>query len=177
MVIILFMPASVLTLAYIVFRPLITQMAIMWGDQRYKKFIKILGKIILCLLGMAVLLMIGSAILGIPVLSIIYGMDLKAYKGQLLVIIIGGCCYTFAAVLDNALVVIRKQYLLIVSYVISWIYIKIVAGPFVEKWKMLGASLGYTTAMFIFLAVTALIFIISFYAETNGKRGKKSEKI
>lgn len=174
---ILFMPASVLTLAYIVFRPLITQMAIMWGDQKYKKFIKILGKIILCLFGMAILLMIGSAVLGIPVLSIIYGMDLKAYKGQLLVIIIGGCCYTFAAVLDNALVVIRKQYLLIVSYVISWIYIKIVAGPFVRKWKMLGASLGYTTAMFIFLVVTALIFVISFYGETKGKRGNKSEKI
>ena len=174
---ILFMPASVLSLAYIVFRPLITQMAIVWGDKKYREFIKILGRILLCLFGMAIVLIIGSAILGIPVLSVIYGMNLDKYKSQLLLIIVGGCCYTFAAVLDNALVVIRKQYLLIVSYIVSWIYIKVVEEPFVNKWKMFGASMGYTTAMLIFLVVTAMIFVICFYMETHKERGKKSEKI
>ena len=37
---ILFMPASVLTLAYIVFRPLITQMAIVWGDKNIVNLLK-----------------------------------------------------------------------------------------------------------------------------------------
>ena len=174
---ILFMPASVLSLAYIVFRPLITQMAIVWGDKKYREFIKILGRILLCLFGMAIVLIIGSAIWGIPVLSVIYGMNLDKYKSQLLLIIVGGCCYTFAAVLDNALVVIRKQYLLIISYIVSWIYRKVVAEPFVNKWKLFGASMGYTTAMLIFLVVTAMIFVICFYMETHKERGKKSEKI
>ena len=59
----------------------------------------------------------------------------------------------------------------------SWIYIKVVAEPFVNKWKMFGASMGYTTAMLIFLVVTAMIFVIGFYMETHKERGKKSEKI
>ncbi|RHU41235.1 lipopolysaccharide biosynthesis protein [Blautia sp. TF11-31AT] len=164
---ILFMPASVLTLAYIVFRPLITQMAIVWEQKNFSKFLKILGKILVCLLGMAILLIIGSALLGIPVLSIIYGIDLKSYKAHLLIIILGGCCYTFAAVLDNALVVIRKQYLLIVSYAVSWIYIKAMMKYFVNSWKMFGASVGYTTTMLIFLLVTAIIFFISYCLESK----------
>ena len=52
-----------------------------------------------------------------------------------------------------------------------------VAEPFVNKWKMFGASMGYTTAMLIFLVVTAMIFVICFYMETHKERGKKSEKI
>ena len=131
----------------------------------------------LCLFGMAIVLIIGSAILGIPVLSIIYGMKLDKYKSQLLLIIVGGCCYTFAAVLGQILpVVIRKQYLLIVSYIVSWIYIKIVAEPFVGKWKMFAASMGYTTSMFIFLVVTAMIFRLVFCGKTH-KRERKERKI
>lgn len=34
---ILFMPASVLTLAYIVFRPMITQLAIVWSNSKSRK--------------------------------------------------------------------------------------------------------------------------------------------
>lgn len=173
---ILFMPASVLSLAYIVFRPLITEMAILWEKKKNKEFLKILGKIIVCLMAMAVLLMAGSAVLGLPVLSLIYGLRLEKYKAELLTIILGGCFYTFAAVLDNALVVIRKQYLLIVSYVVSWIYIKFVTDIFVIKWKMLGASIAYISTMIIFFVITLLLFIISFYVEMkNGE--KRNEKI
>lgn len=131
---ILFMPASVLTLAYIVFRPMITQLAIVWSNRKVGRFLRILGKILGCLLGIGILLLAGSALLGIPVLSLIYAIDLSMYKPHLLIIIAGGCFYTFAAVLDNALVVIRKQYVLVLAYVVTWIYIKATAGMMVEKW-------------------------------------------
>ena len=148
-------------------------MAILWEKKKNKEFLKILGKIIVCLMAMAVLLMAGSAVLGLPVLSLIYGLHLEEYKAELLTIILGGCFYTFAAVLDNALVVIRKQYLLIVSYVVSWIYIKFVTDIFVIKWKMLGASIAYMSTMIIFFVITLLLFIISFYVEMKKWREEK----
>ena len=160
---ILFMPASVLTLAYIVFRPMITQMAIVWNNKKVKGFLKILAKILGCLLGIGMLLMAGSALLGIPVLSLVYAVNLSAYKNHLLIIIVGGCFYTFAAVLDNALVVIRKQYLLVLAYIVTWIYIKMTTGFFVTKWEVLGASWAYTTAMLIFLCSTVILFVICFW--------------
>lgn len=164
---ILFMPASVLTLAYIVFRPLLTKMAIEWTMGRIKNFLKIIGSIMCCLLGMSILIIGGSALLGIPVLSVLYAIDLTMYKRELLMIILGGCFCTFSYVLDNALVVIRKQYLLVCAYVVSWVYVKIFAHTFVDKWGIMGAAIVYTTSMLLFLATTLLIFIICLKKEKN----------
>ena len=159
---ILFMPASVLNLAYIVFRPMITQMAIVWNRGEHKRFLTILGKIIAYLMGISVVLLAGSAWLGIPVLSVVYAVDLRAYHMELLVIMIGGCLYTFAAVLDNALVVLRRQYILVIAYVLTWIYIKGTAGFFVRTWDVMGASLAYSSAMAVYLLFTAGLFIWSY---------------
>lgn len=164
---ILFMPASVLTLAYIVFRPLLTKMAIEWTMGRIKNFLKIIGSIMCCLLGMSILIIGGSALLGIPVLSVLYAIDLTMYKRELLMIILGGCFCTFSYVLDNALVVIRKQYLLVCAYVVSWIYVKIFAHTFVDKWGIMGAAIVYTTSMILFFVTTLLIFVICLKKEKN----------
>ena len=160
---IIFMPASFLNLAYIVFRPLITKMAIVWNTGKAKEFLKILMKIMISLFGIGILLLIGSALLGIPILSIVYAVDLKDYKMELLIIIVGGCMYTFAAVLDNALVVIRKQYILILAYVFTYIYIKFAAEMMTGRWGILGASLSYASAMAVFLIITAVMFAFHFY--------------
>lgn len=164
---ILFMPASVLTLAYIVFRPLLTKMAIEWTMGRIKNFLKIIGSIMCCLLGMSILIIGGSALLGISVLSVLYAIDLTMYKRELLMIILGGCFCTFSYVLDNALVVIRKQYLLVCAYVVSWVYVKIFAHTFVDKWGIMGAAIVYTTSMILFFATTLLIFVICLKKEKN----------
>jgi O-antigen/teichoic acid export membrane protein len=84
--------------------------------------------------------MIGCAWLGIPALSWIYVIDLSQYKGTLLIIVLGGCFCTFSYVFDNALVVIRKQNLLVCAYVIAWLYTKTTAHHMVEKWAMAGAA-------------------------------------
>jgi putative exopolysaccharide biosynthesis protein len=160
---IIFMPASFLNLAYIVFRPLITKMAIVWNIGKAKGFLKILMKIMISLFGIGILLLIGSALLGIPILSIVYAVDLKDYKMELLIIIVGGCMYTFAAVLDNAMVVIRKQYILILAYVFTYIYIKFAAEMMTGRWGILGASLSYASAMAVFLIITAVMFAFHFY--------------
>ena len=166
---ILFMPASVLTLAYIVFRPLLTKMAIAWTEGRKKEFLKIIGMIFLCLVIMAIFLLGGSALLGIPFLSILYGLNLDKYKMELLVIILGGCFCTFSYVLDNALIVIRKQYLLVCSYVVSWVYVQFTVSALVDEWNLMGAALAYAASMIVFFIVTLLIFIICLKKEKNNE--------
>ena len=165
---ILFIPASFLTLAYIVFRPLLTKMAIYWNNNKIQKFLKIVFLIVGCLLGTAVVLLVGCAILGIPVLSILYAIDLKDYKMELLIIVAGGCFCTFSYVFDNALVVIRRQYMLVLSYIISWIYIKLTVTMYVDKYGMLGAAIAYATCMLVFLIVTVVIF--SVFVRKDGKK-------
>lgn len=159
---ILLMPASFLTLAYIVFRPMLTQMAIMWNDKKVDKFLKIIFKMGGALLAMACLILVGSAILGIPILSLVYAIELDGYKSHLLVIILGGCFCTFSYVLDNALIVIRRQYLLILSYVFTWLYVKLITEKMVTSFGLMGGALTYATSMIVFFCFTALLFIICF---------------
>ena len=159
---ILFMPASFINLAYIVFRPMITKMAIAWNTGKPKQLVSILIKIELCLVGIGSFILIGSAILGIPLLSIFYGIDLSSYKAHLLIIIAGGCFYTFASVFDNALVAMRKHPFLIVAYVLTWVYVQIIADKMVVSFGVMGASLAYTTSMLLFFVITIIIFVVCF---------------
>lgn len=170
---ILLMPASFLTLAYIVFRPMLTQMAIMWNEKKISYFVKIILKMGGALLAIACLSLIGSAILGIPVLSIVYAMDLSAYRNHLLIIILGGCFCTFSYVLDNALIVIRRQYLLVVSYIITWIYVKMVTEKMVGAWGVMGCSVVYATSMVVFFCFTGILFVVCF--KIACKRGEKEK--
>lgn len=168
---VLFLPASVLTLAYIVFRPLLTRMAIMWSNKKMKEFLKIIAIIVCTLLGLAGGVLAGSALLGIPVLSIIYGIDLSVYKTELLIIVGGGCFCTFSYVFDNALVVIRKQYLLIIAYIVTWIYIKLISSSLVNQYRIMGAAISYASAMFVFFVAVAIVFFVCLQ-----KARKKMEK-
>ena len=142
-------------------------MAIAWTDGKKKEFLKIIFLITLCLFVMGIFLMLGSAWLGIPILSLLYGVDLEKYKMELLVMVAGGCFCTFSYVLDNALIVIRKQYLLVCSYVVSWLYVEFAVSPLVEKQNLMGAAVAYATSMIVFFVVTLLIFIICLKKEKN----------
>lgn len=157
---ILFMPASVLTLVYIVYRPLLTKMAIAWTAKEKSRFLKIIIMMLLSLVIIAFFLLVGSALIGIPVLSFLYAISLEKYRIELLVMIVGGCFCTFSYVLDNALIVIRKQYLLVCSYIAAWIYVEIMVSVLVNKWGIMGAAISYATSMIVFFCVTLLIFII-----------------
>lgn len=170
---IIFMPASFLNLAYLIFRPLITKMAVVWNAGHTKEFIKIILKIFIGLIMLGIALMLGSTVIGIPALSLLYAIDLTNYKKELLVIILGGCFYTFAAVLDNALIVIRCQYILILAYLVTYIYIKFAAEFLICAEGVLGAALSYSSAMIVFLIITVVLFCVSFY---NIKKKNKEEE-
>lgn len=156
---ILFMPASVLTLVYIVFRPLMTRMAIEWNEGRRKEFFKIIFLMIICLCGVAVLFLGLGYLFGTQALYLLYSIDLRNYKVALEISILGGCFCTFSYVFDNALIVIRKQYLLFFSYLISCIFMQCSVNYFVSNCGILGAVLSYMTSMLLFLITTICIFI------------------
>ena len=158
---ILFMPASVLTLIYIVFRPLLTKMAIEWNDGRKKQFLHIVLIMLGGLFALSILVLLAAWFLGIPVLSILYGIELRNCKSELIVLITGGFLYTFSNVFDNALIVMRKQYLLLISYLVSWIFVNITVNYFVTSYGLMGASLSYTCAMAVFCVTTMLIFLVN----------------
>lgn len=158
---ILFMPASVLNLAFIVFRPLITSMAIEWNTGKKREYFRIIQRIALCLFAFAIIIMVGSWFFGCHILSLIYKADLYAFRIPLLLLIIGGIFNTFMYLLDNAITVIRKQSYLIISYALTWLYTKLVAPVFVKNMGITGAAITFSTAMILLFICTLIIFIFA----------------
>lgn len=155
---ILFMPSSVLNLFMIFLRPLITGLAISWAGKKYKDFYKSIGFIIT---GMAIFMLIvlfGGYLLGIPILSIVFGSDLTLYKKELMVLLLAGGLSSFATVFDNIITVIRKQHLLVISYIASTITTLIFTKTFVFDRGLIGASWSFLISLLVLFIGNLMIF-------------------
>ena len=166
---IIFMPASFLTLAYIVFRPLITKMAIYWEDMQYKKFIHTLIRIFGVLFVFCIPVVFICYWIGCPILSFLYGVNLSGNELNLIIIMIGGCLYTFSCILDNALIVIRKQYTLIISYVATFLVCKLLSNYLVFIRGLNGAALTYFISMSVFFGTMIIIFVLGYNQQKRKK--------
>ncbi|HHJ9565112.1 TPA: lipopolysaccharide biosynthesis protein, partial [Streptococcus pyogenes] len=113
---ILFMPAFVMNLLILFFRPYITQMAIALIRGQIKEFNKIQVQLFAYLGVFSLIALVGSGLFGIPFLSMLYGTNLTDYWVDFMLIMLGGSIGSFATVIDNILTAMRKQQLLLIPY-------------------------------------------------------------
>ncbi len=170
---VIFMPASFLTLAYIVFRPLVTKMAILWQEGEYRKYFLILIRIFSILMFFCIPIIFAANWIGCPVLSFFYGLDLSNQNWNLTIILIGGCFYTFSCILDNALVVMRKQYTLIIAYILAAVTCWLFSDTLVFMYGITGASLVYLISMIIFFITMLILFILGYFHSIKNKTNVK----
>lgn len=157
----IFLPISVINLCIgIIFKPMLTSMAVKWNDSRYSEFIRIIvvvGIGIVCVTGIALL---GAYILGIPVLSFLYNTDLSDYKIPLLILLVGGGLNSANVIFYYLLSVMRKQKLVLISYVLSFVFSLIVPDLLTKNFNVIGASISFLlTMMFLFIVSSFFVFI------------------
>lgn len=170
---ILFMPASVINLVYLVFRPVITKMALMWEAGRKKEYLKLIVQVTASLAGLSVFILLGGYFLGIPVLSLLYHVDLTNQREALLILLLAGGLNTLVNVLDNALTVIRRQYVLLTAYVLSWAAARIAAPRLVTVHGIIGAAWSFLLSMAVLLAAVLFLFCTYMKKEAAGASLKK----
>ena len=166
---IIFMPTSVINLVYIVFRPVITKMAIEWSAGHSDTYLKLMRQVIVKLALIDVVILLGGYMLGIPVLSLVYGVNLGDVRMALMILLLAGGLNTIVNVLDNALTVIRKQYTLVIAYIITWLYAEQVSPVLVKQYGIHGAAMAFLTSMVVLLLAVVILFAVCY-------RGIKREK-
>ncbi len=88
-------------IAHFIFNPIITTYAELWLAEEYSKFkelVKLIKKQCMLILGLTILGLAIAFTIGIPILSLIFGVDLSGYKAELCVIMAGGgagLCHIF----------------------------------------------------------------------------------
>ena len=95
------------------------------------------------------------AAVGIPVLQLLYGIDLDAYLMPLLVVLLGGGFLSASNVFYNAMVVIRTQNAVVVGYVGAIVVATLVSAPLVEAAGVTGASVAYALSCLVLAVLFA----------------------
>ena len=138
---IIFMPAFVVNLfSLFAFRPMLTSLAKEWNANHLKAFLLILLKGFIWLLIITIVCLFGAYMLGIPILSILYKVDLAAYKVDLMLIMLGGSINAFSTILRFTLTVIRKHISSLWGYFIALVFTICFCPNLVKEYEIGRAS-------------------------------------
>ena len=167
----LFMPCFVTNLFVgFALQPLLVRLSKSWVHKEYRKFIKLCGLIFAGALIISTIIIFGGAILGCPILSIVFGVSLSAYTNVLVVLLIGGAFFAFAVIEQVILTVMRRQVYLLVGFGIASAIAMFISGILVKKFALLGAAYAYTiSAGALFLVLAFMIFIFLYLEKKKNK--------
>lgn len=167
---ILFMPTFAINLfGLFIFRPMMLQIANTWSLGKFREFGKRVAVIFGLILTVTVFALIGTWLLGIPILSALYGVDLEAYRGDLVIAMAAGGVNALCTFLYYVIIAIRSHKLLPVGYGCAFLFSAAAAGPFVGRWGIQGGILNYLCSVTVLAGAYLLIFCAAL-----GKR--KTEK-
>lgn len=159
---ILYMPAQVINLlSAFVFKPLLSDLANFWNTGQIKNLKKYIFKFLLFILLFTVLCIGGASLLGIPVLQILYGLNLSGFGKTLIFILIGGGFNAIVYMLYYALTSMRKQKVILICYLMASVIALFLPSILVGYFGINGAAVSYILLMGI-LAFAMLIVVFYF---------------
>ena len=142
------------------FRPMLTPLAMSWNDKNYKRYCKIIIKLLAWVVLLTVVIAGGAYVVGIPVLSFVYGTDLSHLKMILVIIVAAGGINSFGTILYYSLTVMRRQNWLLMGYIVTAAAAFFLAPYCVRNFGLMGAACAFA----LIVTVRSLIFIFIFFA-------------
>ena len=157
---ILFMPAFFMSLFILILRPLITQLAVYWNKGEEIKFRQVSKKLFASLIFGGAGITILAALLGTPILSLIFGLELNAQWLSLTLIVAGGVFYSIAITFIDIMTIFRKQGYFIPVLVFIAILSKLITESLVRFNGLVGAGFSFLIVMLVFMLGNAMIYFI-----------------
>lgn len=155
-----FMPVYVISvLNTFIYQPVLTRLAICFEEKKYRDFMHLFIKQLLIIAGLALVIMFCAFWLGIPVLSILYNIDLAKYKLPFMILLLGGIFLAISGYLGVVVTILRKQNWLLIGYISAAIIAFLAAKPLILFGGVIGASFLYTGIVLLQVIVFTIIFL------------------
>jgi O-antigen/teichoic acid export membrane protein len=160
---ILIMPATILSLASIyLVMPYVNKLTNKYVEKNEKEFNKISKKIFLSLFVFGIVCIIIAYYIGIPVLNLIYGVNINEYKLLLIIILIASIFSAEATIISNLLTIRRINKVQSIIYFITSIISTTIAYFLIINKGITGAVYSYLISFIILLLFMIIIYILSF---------------
>lgn len=159
-----FMPVTIINLfSGFVFKPLLTDMAVCYDTGKINSLKKMIVKIIAFIFGFTIICMIGAYLIGIPVLSFVYHVNLTPYKWELLILLFAGGINALNVVLYYILTIMRKQYYVLFGYIVTAAAALIITTPVTKLLLIRGAALSYLASVIVLLVVFSVYILVQVF--------------
>lgn len=166
---ILFMPSMVINLfSTFLFYPRLRRMAEEWNNGEISGLRRYIRRILLLLAGMTALCAAAAVWPGLPVLSLLYGVNLSADGVSIALLMVFGGLNAAEIFLYYVIVAVRKQYLPVIVYAVAAVLLTLVSGPLVRAREIPGAALSIVFAFLFIVLVYGGVLLAVF-----GRKGRK----
>ena len=147
---ILIMPATVILLfGQFIINPYITKVSKLYIEKKANQLLKMIIAFIGAIIGFGCFTVLAAYYLGIPVLQIIYGIELGKYRINLIMIMIGGSLFGIVSILSNMLIAMHKNVAQAGLLAILSTLAYFMSYHLTAKFQLFGATLSYTVVMCI----------------------------
>ncbi len=156
-----------------VLKPTITALAQSFSANNLSGFLKLILRQVAIILALTAVCLGGAYVLGIPVLSGLFGIDLSAYKSALCLMVISGGFTAFYQLFQYAIIVMRHQYSTFVCCIVTAVVTYFITPILTREYGILGASASYA----ISIVIMSILFMgfFAFYFIKDSKKLKIKE--
>lgn len=160
---VILLPATTIHLfSGFIYRPLLTKIAIFWENKNSNNYKNICFKMFGAIIFISITFIFLGSFLGLPLLELLYGLELEPYKQSFMVLLIAGSFNAFNVLFCFLITIMRSQGKLILTYGITFLLALILPGYFTRTWGIQGAAMAYLLLMLIELICFVVLYSISY---------------
>ena len=160
---IIVMPATIMGLVgQFLLHPYLTTIVELYKENKINQLNKLIFKIVKYIVYFGIVASILAYLIGIPVLNLIYGIDISEYRIHLVFIIISSTLYNIGIIYSTLLTTIRKTFIQFVIYGLISIIALIISDILTKMLKIDGSVIAYFIIMFLYYALYFIITKIIF---------------
>lgn len=157
---IIVMPATVMILcSQFLMHPFLLSLTENLNENKLREFIIITVKLSFGVFVIGCFGCVLAYFLGIPVLTLLYGIKLEKYLNCLIIIIIGATMYGISYIISNALTTMRKTFSQVVIFSVVGVFSYFISSFLVNSHGVFGASLAYFISMVLLLIFYLINYI------------------
>lgn len=167
---ILIMPATVLGLigSYLI-NPFINLFTNHHENKNYSAYIASTKKLIASMLGIGVVALIVCFFIGIPILELIFQLNLSIYQTSLQLIVLASIFYAISLIISSLLTILKENRRQTYLYLISSIIATITAIMFIPSTEINGAIYSFLISSIVLIISYTILLQVKLYEVKNDK--------
>jgi O-antigen/teichoic acid export membrane protein len=156
------MPATIIIiLGQFITHPVLNDLARSYHENKRRDFIGLIRRLILIVLGVTLLALVLAYFLGIPVLELLFTINLDAHRNHLLLALAGASFYTIAVIISVALITMRHTAIQLVIYLLMTAVSLPMSLLLINQYQLAGGFLSYSLTMLFGMFCYLAVFLFS----------------